>query len=43
MTIPADILEHFDIPAAWIGPDIAAHVERWRWSLSAEEVRELDR
>jgi hypothetical protein len=42
MTIPADIPERIDIPAAWIGPDMAAHVERWRWSLSREELGELE-
>jgi alpha-ketoglutarate-dependent taurine dioxygenase len=42
MRIPADIPEHIEIPAAWIGPDMAAHVERWRWALSPEELRELE-
>ena len=42
MSIPADIPEHIEIPAAWIGPDMAAHVERWRWSLAPEELSELE-
>jgi alpha-ketoglutarate-dependent taurine dioxygenase len=42
MTIPADVPEHIDIPAAWIGPDMAAHTDRWRWSLSQDELAELE-
>ncbi len=42
MTIPADIPEHIDIPAAWIGPDMAAHTDRWSWSLSKDELAELE-
>ncbi len=42
MTIPADIPEGLDIPAAWLGPDMAAHPERWQWTLSAGELAELE-
>lgn len=42
MTIPADIPERLDIPAAWMGPDMGAHPERWRWTLSEGELAELE-
>jgi hypothetical protein len=33
--------ETLHIPAAWVGPDISASPERWRWTLTAEELQEL--
>jgi hypothetical protein len=42
MTIPPGIPERLEIPAAWIGSQIGAEQERWRWTLSAEEVAELE-
>jgi hypothetical protein len=42
MPIPGDVPEQLDIPAAWIGPEIAAVPDTWRWTLSAEEIAELE-
>ena len=42
MTIPADIPDRLEIPAAWIGSEISSHAGRWRWTLSAEELAELE-
>ena len=35
--------DNIDIPAAWYGPEMAAHPERWQWTLTSEEVTELER
>ena len=29
-------------PSAWVGPDMAAHEERWIWRLSEAEIAEID-
>lgn len=29
-------------PSAWIGPELAAHEERWIWRLSEAEIAEID-
>jgi len=42
MNIPSSLPEHLDIPAAWIGADISAAPDTWRWRLSATEVAELE-
>ena len=41
--MPAEPLPRFDhSPAAWRGPEMAAHPERWTWELSAAQIAELD-
>jgi hypothetical protein len=31
-----------DSPAAWRGPEMARHPERWTWQLTPEQIAELD-
>ncbi len=42
MTVPVEGPASLDIPAAWIGSEIATIPDQWRWSLSATEVGELE-
>jgi hypothetical protein len=41
MTVPPDMPETLDIPAAWTGPEIATVPHTWQWTLSGAEVEEL--
>ena len=38
----ADLPRFDDLPAAWLGPDLAARPERWTWRLTPEQVADLD-
>ena len=42
MSIPAGIPERLEIPAAWIGAEMSRVPGQWRWTLSADEVAELE-
>ncbi len=38
----ADLPRFDDLPAAWLGPDLAARPERWTWRLTPEQVADFD-
>jgi hypothetical protein len=42
MNIPRGAPGRLDIPAAWIGSEMSAVPERWHWTLSREELAELE-
>jgi hypothetical protein len=42
LTIPLGAPVTLDIPTAWIGPEIGAVPDTWRWTLSAAELAELE-
>ena len=37
-----DLPRFDDHPGAWLGPDMAAHPERWVWQLSARQIADID-
>ena len=41
MAVLSEIPKKLNIPAAWFGEDICREADKWRWSLSADEVLEL--
>ncbi|EBA04115.1 hypothetical protein RB2150_06428 [Rhodobacterales bacterium HTCC2150] len=42
MSILSQIPEKFDGPASWLGPEMAAHPERWMRQLTDHEIAELE-
>lgn len=42
MNILSQIPKNLNIPASWIGAEISKNSDKWRWSLSAAEISELE-
>ncbi len=42
MTVLSNLPGSLSIPAAWIGAEMSAAPDRWRWTLSAPELAELE-
>jgi hypothetical protein len=38
----ADLPRFDDLPAAWLGPEMARRPERWTWQLTPEQLADLD-